>query len=449
MTRRVPALALVVALALSLVVAVARPASAGDALCVAQYTVQSKWDGGFTAQVRLRNTSGKALTSWRAAFSFRDGQTISQAWNAEVVTASGRAKVRHLSYNTYLAKGAWVEFGFNGTWSDGNRRPIDFRLNGERCVLRNWTATVTGGTASSGPTASSGSGSGVGTTTTVTQSSSKFFTSADTQAYAAFSSASGTQRKLLAKIAKTPTARWIGDWYTASQAKAETRTYTRAAKRAGRTGVMVIYAIPGRDCGSYSAGGLTATGYKKWIDAVADGIVGKPWIVLEPDAIAQMGDCSGQGNRAGLLRYAAKVLTQHGGKVYLDAGHSNWRSVSDTVSRLKEVGFRYAVGFSLNTSNYNTTKAERAYGQAISKKLGGKPFVIDTSRNGNGSNGEWCNPSGRALGAKPGLVKDSSNLKALLWIKAPGESDGTCNGGPAAGQWWQKGALALARNASW
>ncbi|MET0953525.1 MAG: hypothetical protein ABWX57_09565 [Aeromicrobium sp.] len=29
------------------------------------------------------------------------------------------------------------------------------------------------------------------------------------------------------------------------------------------------------------------------------------------------------------------------------------------------------------------------------------------------------------------------------WVKHPGESDGTCNGGPAAGLWWRAGALAL------
>ncbi|WP_062205816.1 glycoside hydrolase family 6 protein [Demequina salsinemoris] len=452
MTRRVPALAVAIAIALSLLVTVAQPASAASAPCVAQYTVQSEWPGGFTAQVRIRNTSGKALTAWRAAFRFTDGQAISQVWNADTVRASGRAKVRNVSYNSHVAKGAWIDFGFNGTWSGKNTRPVAFALNGEKCKVRAWTATVSGGIATPGATASSGSEAStlaVGATTTVAQSSTKFFTSADTQAYAAYQSASGSQKRLLAKIARTPTARWIGDWYSASQAKAETRKYTKAAKRAGRTGVLVIYAIPGRDCGSYSAGGLTPKAYKRWIDAVANGIVGKPWIILEPDAIAQMGDCSGQGDRAGLLRYAARVLTKHGGRVYLDAGHSNWNSVSVTVRRLKQVGFRYAKGFALNTSNYNTTKAEKAYGQAISTKVGNRPFVIDTSRNGKGSNGQWCNPSGRGLGARPGLVKDSSNLKALLWIKAPGESDGSCNGGPSAGVWWQKGALTLARNASW
>lgn len=57
-------------------------------------------------------------------------------------------------------------------------------------------------------------------------------------------------------------------------------------------------------------------------------------------------------------------------------------------------------------------------------------FVIDTSRNGNGSlNAEgrhvyWCNPVGRRLGvpSSPG----GEGAEYLLWLKAPGDSDGMC-----------------------
>ena len=170
--------------------------------------------------------------------------------------------------------------------------------------------------------------------------------------------------------------------------------------------------------------------------------------MLEPDALAQLGDCDGQGDRVGYLKYAAKALTLKGARVYIDAGHSGWLSATEAARRLDLVGFQYAVGFSLNTSNYMATADEKAYGAQISSQTGGKTFVIDTSRNGNGSNGEWCNPSGRALGAKPTLV-GSGGLDALLWVKLPGESDGTCNGGPAAGAWFQRMALELARNAAW
>ena len=46
-------------------------------------------------------------------------------------------------------------------------------------------------------------------------------------------------------------------------------------------------------------------------------------------------------------------------------------------------------------------------------------------------------------------MNDGSGLDALLWVKLPGESDGTCNGGPAAGAWFPSMALELARNAKW
>ncbi len=38
---------------------------------------------------------------------------------------------------------------------------------------------------------------------------------------------------------------------------------------------------------------------------------------------------------------------------------------------------------------------------------------------------------------------------ALTWIKAPGESDGTCGGGPPAGQFWVDYAIGLAQRAAY
>ena len=76
--------------------------------------------------------------------------------------------------------------------------------------------------------------------------------------------------------------------------------------------------------------------------------------------------------------------------------------------------------------------------------IGGDPhFVIDVSRNGQGWRGTWCNPEGAGLGQEPHVTGGSTRLDALLWVKTPGLSDGTCNGGPAAGQWWESYALAL------
>ena len=78
-------------------------------------------------------------------------------------------------------------------------------------------------------------------------------------------------------------------------------------------------------------------------------------------------------------------------------------------------------------------------------------FVIDTSRNGSGPytgplTPQWCNPPGRALGAAPTTRTGDRSVDALLWIKYPGASDGSCRPGePPAGAWWPEYALGLVR----
>jgi endoglucanase len=58
------------------------------------------------------------------------------------------------------------------------------------------------------------------------------------------------------------------------------------------------------------------------------------------------------------------------------------------------------------------------------------------SRNGRGWKGTWCNPEDVGLGQDPRVVSDDGRLDALLWVKTPGISDGTCNDGPPAGEWY-------------
>ena len=141
--------------------------------------------------------------------------------------------------------------------------------------------------------------------------------------------------------------------------------------------------------------------------------------------------------------------------VYLDAGNAGWQPAGTIAARLRQAGLAKARGFSLNVSNFDTTASETAYGEAIDRELGGGAgaahFILDTSRNGNGPapGGAWCNPPGRALGTPPKAATGNSALDAYVWVKRPGESDGTCNGGPAAGQFWPQYALSLAQSASW
>ncbi|MCV7012744.1 glycoside hydrolase family 6 protein [Mycolicibacterium madagascariense] len=257
----------------------------------------------------------------------------------------------------------------------------------------------------------------------------------------------------LTAIANTPQAYWMDQLSTpAVDAK-----YISAAQAAGTMPILALYGIPHRDCGSFSAGGFgSGAAYKSWIDTVAGDIGGGPaTVILEPDALAMAGCLSGdqRQERYDLIRYAVDTLSNNPATaVYVDAGHSRWTSVDEMASRLNQVDVGRARGFSLNTANFFTTDEETGYGEAISGLTNGAHYVIDTSRNGAGpapdSPLSWCNPSGRALGVPPTTATAGAHADAYLWVKRPGESDGSCGqGAPGAGRFSDQFAIDLARNA--
>jgi endoglucanase len=163
-------------------------------------------------------------------------------------------------------------------------------------------------------------------------------------------------------------------------------------------------------------------------------------------------------------------------------GNGAWSDSSTTVD--------------LNTSGINLRYANMLGGTTATAR-----FIIDTSRNAHGplnaaqyaaapfdqpadvitalTAGNWCNPPGAGLGRRPTANTGVTLLDAYLWVKTPGESDGSCaiTGGarswdftvynpwnltgaaqstfdplwgmvdPAAGDWFAQQALQLAKNA--
>jgi endoglucanase len=254
------------------------------------------------------------------------------------------------------------------------------------------------------------------------------------------------------KVAAQPQARWIGNWNVNVQADVDAYTTRMAAD--GAMPVFVAYNIPQRDCGGLSGGSSTTTAeaYRSWIAAFAAGIgARRAAVILEPDALAGM-DClssSDQQTRVDLLAYAVQAFRAQGTvAVYLDAGNPGWQTPATMSGRLGRAGVALAQGFALNVSNFVGTAENLAYGQKLSALVGGKHFVIDTGRNGMGGNGEWCNPAGRALGARPTTDTGQPLADAYLWVKAPGESDGSCAGAASAGVWMPEYALGLAQRAA-
>jgi endoglucanase len=261
---------------------------------------------------------------------------------------------------------------------------------------------------------------------------------------------------LLDRAASGGAARWLGP----ADGTSAVRDYAAAATAAGRTPVFVTYAIPDRDCGSYSAGGFaTGAEYRAWVGTVAAGLRGsRAVVVVEPDALLHLDRCGDRDQRLELLRASVEAYRAAGAEVYLDAASSNsfgWSAeqLRDMALRLRAAGVDRAAGFSVNVSNFQRSDHEVAYGTYLSALLGGKAFVVDTSRNGAGplagpTGTVWCNPEGRALGATPGATGSGGPHVADLWIKTVGRSDGTCNGGPAAGTYWEEYTLGLASRAA-
>jgi len=234
------------------------------------------------------------------------------------------------------------------------------------------------------------------------------------------------------RIAQVPSGIWFAS-YNPSTITSNVSAVTSAAKSAGKTPVLVVYEIPNRDCGGASAGGAPdLTSYGNWVRSFAAGLNGASVIViLEPDSLAlqtclSASDVTARDTAIGQAATAIKSADS-AAKVYLDAGHSAWNSASDQASRLNAAGVRSADGFFSNVSNFNLTGNEVSYDKAVLSALGNPSnlhAVVDTSRNGNGSNGQWCDPSGRALGQTPTAATGDTAIDAFLWVKPPGESDG-------------------------
>jgi endoglucanase len=264
--------------------------------------------------------------------------------------------------------------------------------------------------------------------------------------------ASAGDVRALQVLAAQPTASWFGDWVPADRVTGEVSRLVGDATSRGEYPVLVAYAIPGRDCDQQSAGGASsADAYRSWMLAFASGIGERSAaVVLEPDALSQL-DCLSdvqRADRTALLAFAVDTLAAYPAvSVYLDAGHSSWIPADEMAGRLRSAGIDRARGFALNVSNFGTTSEETHYGDELSALVDDKPFVVDTSRNGNGrwaGEQSWCNPPVRALGAAPLTPVDDPRVDALLWIKTPGASDGACRPGePPAGTFWPKYAVGL------
>ncbi|MBA8816856.1 endoglucanase [Microbacterium halimionae] len=272
---------------------------------------------------------------------------------------------------------------------------------------------------------------------------------------AAESASEGTEEfAAAAYLAAAPTAYWLTpELDPIGDVGARVLNLANEARDQDAALAVVIYGLPERDCGQYSAGGLDDADYDTWTTEIGSALSSagaadiQKIIILEPDSLALAPQCDNVNARMTQLHDAVDRLAGTNTWIYLDGGHSNWLPASEMASLIQQVDVSDAIrGFATNVSNYQPTYAEFEYAHQISDALGGSHAIVDTSRNGaDQAESDWCNPSGQLIGAAGGAYGDDV-VDTNLWVKPPGESDGECNGGPVAGAWWPESAVELTTN---
>ncbi|WP_341719807.1 cellulase family glycosylhydrolase [Micromonospora sp. FIMYZ51] len=90
--------------------------------CSATYAITGQWQGGFQADVRV-TAGGAAITGWTVRWSYANGQSVTQSWNATVTSSGSTVTARNVDYNGRLGAGASTSFGFLGSWNGTNPVP--------------------------------------------------------------------------------------------------------------------------------------------------------------------------------------------------------------------------------------------------------------------------------------------------------------------------------------
>ncbi len=320
----------------------------------------------------------------------------------------------------------------------------------------------------------------------------------------------------LEKLAGTSTAFWIDR----KAAIPGLRAYLDAASKEAQTlgspvvATIVVYNLPDRDCAAAASNGELSgpnglAEYKSYVDEVAAIVKSYSNVriaaVIEPDSLPNIVTNQGQrkctsevlANYETGVVYAIEKLQADHVALYLDIAHSGWLGWPNNRSGAAQVMARVLQkaggadkirGFATNVANYsvlqfdssrpspwydqsNPARDELTYVQLLTQDLSAvgltnPHFIIDTGRNGSQTArqiwGSWCNVANAAIGKFP-QAEPLAGIDAFVWIKPPGDSDGTsdsaaprfdymCRSGdsltpaPEAGVWFPEALIKFLRN---
>jgi endoglucanase len=222
------------------------------------------------------------------------------------------------------------------------------------------------------------------------------------QAWPPYLAASGHRKKLLARIALRPKAKWYGDWLTPREIGEHVRAYI-SSSRAGHPHALVQMTIfrvqPWEKAARYRLPtNSQIASYKRWIDNCARAIRSVHMaIVLQPD-----GPFANQAPHhslvlSHLVRYAAERFSQQPHTtVYIEVGSADWAHyrIRPVLRLLINGGIRYVRGFALDGTHYDSTASEIRFGTRVVHGLAlrgyhSRHFIVDTAENGRPFTGKW------------------------------------------------------------
>jgi len=87
--------------------------------CTAAYRVTSQWQGGFTAEITVRNDHTAPITGWTVTWTLSSGQSISNVWNGNLTVNGEKVTVRNADHNGTLGSNGSTTFGFQGQGTAG------------------------------------------------------------------------------------------------------------------------------------------------------------------------------------------------------------------------------------------------------------------------------------------------------------------------------------------
>jgi endoglucanase len=265
-------------------------------------------------------------------------------------------------------------------------------------------------------------------------------------------------------IADQPGAARFGSFSYPNAGVAVARYLARAAvQQPGAIPMLTTYRIVDGHCGGWADPPSDVAAYHSFVNGFARGIgTFRAVLFLEQDSLITVGCLSPAGLQIRMqeLTYAIDTLTALCPHlvIYLDAGAADAVPAPQMAQLLLDAGVAKIQGFFLDATHFDWTLNEIAYGEQISRLIGGKHFVVSTGESGRGplvprdrateGNEVLCNPPGRGLGPLPTTSTGYPNVDAFAWLDNPGGSSGPCRpGAPAAGVYWPAYALMLIRNA--